>query len=58
LGIENFKFAIVTGGGAPCSSIGNVTGAAEQNGEGKILPEMRNYFHLNSPRTTAIREKA
>jgi hypothetical protein len=33
LEIGNFKFAIVTEGGALWSSSGNVTGAAEQSGK-------------------------
>jgi hypothetical protein len=36
LEIENFKFAIVTEGGALWRSIGNATGAAEQTEKEKI----------------------
>jgi hypothetical protein len=39
LGIENFKFAIVTEEGVLRSSIGNVTGAAEQTEKEKFCQE-------------------
>jgi hypothetical protein len=46
LGIENFKFAIVTEAGAARGPTGNVTGANGANG-GKILPKMRNRCGLH-----------